>query len=168
MITDDPAFADAVAAAVEVQLTALPRADIARASWQQFGAIILVPTLDDALPLIDRIAPEHLELASTGADALADKVRNAGAIFIGAYTPEVIGDYLAGPNHVLPTGRTSRFSSGLGVLDFLKRSSLISCSAEGLRALAADTVTLANAEGLQAHAASVTIRLNNVAPDEET
>jgi histidinol dehydrogenase len=168
MITDDSAFADAVAAAVEVQLTALPRADIARASWQQFGAIILVPTLDDALPLIDRIAPEHLELASTGAGALADKVRNAGAIFIGAYTPEVIGDYLAGPNHVLPTGRTSRFSSGLGVLDFLKRSSLISCSAEGLRALAADTVTLANAEGLQAHAASVTIRLNDVAPDEET
>jgi len=168
LITDDPGFADSVAAAVEAQLTNLPRADIARASWQQFGAIILVPAIDAALPLIDRIAPEHLELACRDADALADKVRNAGAIFIGAYTPEVIGDYLAGPNHVLPTGRTSRFSSGLGVLDFLKRSSLISCSAEGLRALGADAVTLANAEGLQAHAASVTIRLNDVAPDEET
>jgi len=168
LITDDPGFADAVAAAVEAQLVALPRADIARASWQQFGAIILVPTLDDALPPIDRIAPEHLELACAGADALADKVRNAGAIFIGAYTPEVIGDYLAGPNHVLPTGRTSRFSSGLSVLDFLKRSSLISCSAEGLQALGADAVTLANAEGLHAHAASVTIRLNDVAADEET
>ena len=168
LITDDPGFADAAAAAVEAQLANLPRADIARASWQQYGAIILVPAIGDALPLIDRIAPEHLELACCGADALADKVRNAGAIFIGAYTPEVIGDYLAGPNHVLPTGRTSRFSSGLGVLDFLKRSSLISCSAEGLRALGADAVTLANAEGMQAHAASVTIRLNDVAPDEET
>lgn len=168
LITDDPGFADAVAAAVEGQLATLPRADIARASWGQFGAIILVPAIDDAVALIDRIAPEHLELACRDADALADKVRNAGAIFIGAYTPEVIGDYLAGPNHVLPTGRTSRFSSGLGVLDFLKRSSLISCSAEGLRALGADAVILANAEGLQAHAASVTIRLNDVAPDEES
>jgi len=166
LITDDPAFADAVAAAVEAQLATLPRAEIARASWDRFGAIILVPTLETALPLIDRIAPEHLELACRDAAALADKVRNAGAIFIGAYTPEVIGDYVAGPNHVLPTGRTSRFSSGLSVLDFLKRSSLISCSAEGLRAIGADAVTLANAEGLQAHARSVTIRLNDGAPDE--
>ncbi|MFB3101815.1 MAG: histidinol dehydrogenase, partial [Alphaproteobacteria bacterium] len=136
--------------------------------WEQFGAIILVPALETAVALIDRIAPEHLELVCDDADALADKVRNAGAIFIGAYTPEVIGDYVAGPNHVLPTGRTSRFSSGLSVLDFLKRSSLISCSAEGLRAIGPDAVTLANAEGLQAHALSVTIRLNDGAPDEGT
>jgi histidinol dehydrogenase len=168
LITDDPDFADAVTAAVEAQLATLPRAGIARASWEQFGAIILVPEIDAAVALIDRIAPEHLELVCADADALADKVRNAGAIFIGAYTPEVIGDYVAGPNHVLPTGRTSRFSSGLGVLDFLKRSSLISCSAEGLRAIGGDAVTLANAEGLQAHAASVTIRLNDVAPDENS
>ena len=168
LITDDPAFADAVAAAVEAQLATLPRADIARASWERFGAIILVPALDAAVALIDRIAPEHLELVCADADALADRVRNAGAIFIGAYTPEVIGDYVAGPNHVLPTGRTSRFSSGLGVLDFLKRSSLISCSAEGLRAIGGAAVTLANAEGLQAHARSVTIRLNDVAPDENS
>ncbi len=166
LITDDRLFADAVAAAVEGHLSNLPRAEIARASWQQYGAIIDVPDLDAALPLIDRIAPEHLELACRDAEALADKVRNAGAIFIGAYTPEVIGDYVAGPNHVLPTGRTSRFSSGLSVLDFLKRSSLISCSADGLRAIGPDAVTLANAEGLQAHALSVTIRLNDGAPDE--
>lgn len=166
LITDDPAFADGVMAAVESYLVNLPRAEIARASWDQHGAIILVPSLDGAVPLIDRIAPEHLELACTNAEDLADKVRNAGAIFIGAYTPEVIGDYVAGPNHVLPTGRASRFSSGLSVLDFLKRSSLISCSADGLRALGPAAVTLANAEGLQAHALSVTIRLNDGAPDE--
>jgi histidinol dehydrogenase len=166
LMTDDTAFADAVAAAVEAHLLNLPRANIARASWQRFGAIILVPALDAAVPLIDRIAPEHLELACAGAEALADKVRNAGAIFIGAYTPEVIGDYIAGPNHVLPTGGTARFSSGLGVLDFMKRSSLISCSADGLRAIGPDAVTLANAEGLQAHALSVTIRLNTGAPDD--
>ncbi len=166
LITDDAAFADAVAAAVESHLATLPRADIARASWERFGAIILVPDLESAVPLIDRLAPEHLELACADAEALADKVRNAGAIFIGAYTPEVIGDYVAGPNHVLPTGRTSRFSSGLSVLDFLKRSSLISCSADGLRAIGPDAVTLANAEGLQAHALSVTIRLNSGAPDD--
>ncbi len=160
LITDDTGFADAVVAAVEGHLAVLPRAEIARASWEQYGAVIVVPDLDAAVPLIDRIAPEHLELACADADALADQVRNAGAIFIGAYTPEVIGDYVAGPNHVLPTGRTSRFSSGLSVLDFLKRSSLISCSAEGLRAIGGDAVTLANAEGLQAHALSVTIRQN--------
>jgi histidinol dehydrogenase len=166
LITDDAGFADAVAAAVESHLSTLPRAEIARASWEQFGAIILVPALDAAIALIDRIAPEHLELACADAESLADKVRNAGAIFIGAYTPEVIGDYIAGPNHVLPTGRTSRFSSGLSVLDFLKRSSLISCSADGLRAIGPDAVTLANAEGLQAHALSVTIRLDTGAPDD--
>jgi len=166
LITDNAEFADAVAAAVEGHLSTLPRAEIARASWQQYGAIILVPALEAAIALVDRIAPEHLELACADAEALADKVRNAGAIFVGAYTPEVIGDYVAGPNHVLPTGRTSRFSSGLGVLDFLKRSSLISCSADGLRAIGPDAVTLANAEGLQAHALSVTIRLYTGAPDE--
>ena len=168
LITDDAAFADAVMAAVDSHLSFLPRADIARASWERYGAIILVPSLEAAVPLIDRIAPEHLELACRGAEALANAVRNAGAIFIGAYTPEVIGDYVAGPNHVLPTGRTSRFSSGLSVLDFLKRSSLISCSAEGLRAIGPAAVTLANAEGLQAHALSVQIRLNEGAADEGT
>ena len=167
LITDDGVFADAVAAAVDGHLSNLPRADIARASWQQYGAIILVPTIADAIPLIDRIAPEHLELACRDAEALADKVRNAGAIFIGAYTPEVIGDYVAGPNHVLPTGRTSRFSSGLSVLDFLKRSSLVSCSVEGLRAIGPAAVTLANAEGLQAHALSVKIRLNDGPSDDD-
>ena len=166
LITDDAAFADAVATAVDSHLSTLPRADIARASWQKYGAIILVPNLEAALPLIDQIAPEHLELTCAGAEAIAEKVRNAGAIFIGAYTPEVIGDYVAGPNHVLPTGRTSRFSSGLSVLDFLKRSSLISCSADGLRAIGPAAITLANAEGLQAHALSVSIRLNDGAPDE--
>jgi histidinol dehydrogenase len=167
LITDDVAFADAVMAAVDSHLLTLPRADIARESWDQYGAIILVPDIAAALPLIDRIAPEHLELACRDAEALADKVRHAGAIFIGAYTPEVIGDYVAGPNHVLPTGRTSRFSSGLSVLDFLKRSSLISCSAEGFREIGPAAVTLANAEGLQAHALSVAIRLNDGAPDDE-
>ena len=166
LITDDPGFADAVEAALEAHLATLPRAEIARASWQRFGAVIVVPALAAAVPLIDRIAPEHLELACADADALADQVRNAGAIFIGAYTPEVIGDYVAGPNHVLPTGGTARFSSGLGVLDFMKRSSLISCSVDGLRALGPDAVTLANAEGLAAHALSVTIRLNDGAADE--
>ena len=166
LITDDAAFADAVTQAVEGHLATLPRAEIARASWQRYGAIILVPDLDAAIPLVDRIAPEHLELACADADRLADQICNAGAIFIGAYTPEVIGDYVAGPNHVLPTGRTSRFSSGLSVLDFLKRSSLVSCSAEGLRAIGHSAVTLANAEGLHAHALSVTVRLNPPAPED--
>jgi histidinol dehydrogenase len=144
---------------VEEQLKALPRTAIARASWESHGAIIIVARLDDALPLIDRIAPEHLELAVADPDALAARVRNAGAIFLGRYTPEAIGDYLAGPNHVLPTARSARFSSGLSVLDFMKRSSLVSCDAAALAAIGPAAVRLAEAEGLHAHARSVALRL---------
>jgi histidinol dehydrogenase len=162
LITDDAAFADAVEAAVDRHLQALPRVEIARQSWQDFGAVITVPDLDVALALVDRIAPEHLELAGARPRGLADRIRNAGAIFIGDYTPEAVGDYVAGPNHVLPTGRTARFSSGLGVLDFMKRSSIIECSPEGLRAIGPFARTLAGAEGLDAHALSVAFRLDGV------
>jgi histidinol dehydrogenase len=160
LITDDAALVDAVEAAIENELIRLPRAKVAAASWRDFGAAILVRDLDEALPLVDAIAPEHLEIAATDAEALAGRVRNAGAIFIGAHTPEAIGDYVAGSNHVLPTARSARFSSGLGVLDFMKRTSILKCGPEQLRALADAAVTLAHAEGLDGHARSVTIRLN--------
>ncbi len=160
LVTDDEAFAAAVAGAVEIQLDGLPRAAIARASWRDHGAIIIVGSLGDAPALIDRIAPEHLELAVERPDALAASVRNAGAIFLGRYTPEAVGDYTAGPNHVLPTARSARFSSGLGVLDFLKRSSIIACDAASLAAIGPAAMALAEAEGLHAHARSISIRLN--------
>jgi histidinol dehydrogenase len=160
LITDSAAFADAVEAAVDRHLQSLPRVEIARQSWQDFGAVITVADFDAALALIDRIAPEHLELAGNQPRKLADRIRNAGAIFIGDHTPEAIGDYVAGPNHVLPTGRTARFSSGLGVLDFMKRTSIIECSAAGLQAIGPLARTLARAEGLDAHALSVAIRLD--------
>jgi histidinol dehydrogenase len=160
LITDDAGLADAVANAVDSQLKMLPRAAAAGASWRDFGAIILVPQLADAVPLSDRIAPEHLEIAAADADALAARIRNAGAIFIGAHTPEAIGDYVAGSNHVLPTARSARFSSGLGVLDFMKRTSLLKCGPEQLRALGPAAIALGEAEGLTAHARSVAIRLN--------
>jgi histidinol dehydrogenase len=160
LITDDAALADAVARAVESQLKTLPRADVAGASWRDFGAIILVPKLADAVALADRIAAEHLEIVSADADALAARIRNAGAIFIGAHTPEAIGDYVAGSNHVLPTARSARFSSGLGVLDFMKRTSLLKCGPDQLRALGPAAIALGEAEGLSAHARSVSIRLN--------
>ncbi|MBY0430028.1 MAG: histidinol dehydrogenase, partial [Rhodospirillales bacterium] len=160
LITDDTAFAQAVTEAVESHLRTLPRAEIARESWDRHGAIILVPSLEACAPLIDRIAPEHLELAVTDPDALAAKVRNAGAIFLGRYTPEAVGDYIGGPNHVLPTARSARFSSGLGVLDFLKRTTLLGCDARSLRAIGPAAVTLAKAEGLGAHGLSIAIRLN--------
>jgi len=159
LITDDAGFADAVAAEVEKQLQVLPRTAIARESWAAHGAIITIGTLDEAVALIDRVAPEHLELAVADPDALAAKVRNAGAIFLGRYTPEAVGDYLAGPNHVLPTARSARFSSGLSVLDFMKRSSLIACTAEALAVIGPAAVRLAQAEGLDAHAQSVALRL---------
>ena len=159
LITDSPAFADRVSAAVERHLESLPRADIARESWETLGAVIVVDSLPGAVPLIDRIAPEHLELAMDGADTLAASVRHAGAIFIGRHVPEAIGDYIGGPNHVLPTSRTARFASGLGVLDFMKRTSTIKGDADALRAVGPDAVTLATAEGLDAHALSVGIRL---------
>jgi len=160
LITDDRTLADHVAAAVESQLKTLARAKIAGASWQGFGAIIEVPKLDDAIALVDRLAPEHLEIAAADADKLAARIRNAGAIFIGAHTPEAIGDYVAGSNHVLPTARSARFSSGLGVLDFMKRTSLLKCGPEQLRALGPAAIALGEAEGLTAHARSVAIRLN--------
>lgn len=160
LITDDADFADAVEAAVLRRLETLPRKDIAAASWEQHGAIILVPSLDHAVALVDRVAPEHLELAVADPEGLADKISNAGAIFLGRYTPEAIGDYIAGPNHVLPTSRSARFSSGLGVLDFMKRTSLVACDAASLAEIGGSAVTLAEAEGLQAHARSIDIRLN--------
>ncbi len=159
LVTDDPAFADAVLEALERHLISLPRAAIAGASWRDHGAVIVVPALADAVPLIDRIAPEHLALAIEDAEGIAFRVRNAGSIFLGRHTPEALGDYVAGPNHVLPTGRSARFSSGLGVFDFVKRTSLIGCDASGLRTLGPAAITLAEAEGLHAHALSVAIRL---------
>ena len=160
LITDDHALAEQVAASVERQLSTLPRKDIAGASWRDYGAIIEVASLPDALPLVDRLAAEHLEIMAVDADALAARVRNAGAIFIGQYTPEAIGDYVGGSNHVLPTARSARFSSGLGVLDFMKRTSILKCDAGSLRTLGPHAITLGQTEGLAAHARSVSIRLN--------
>ena len=160
LMTDDAALASAVEQAVLAQLKTLPRAEIARRSWEDFGAVLLVSDLEAAIPLVDRIAPEHLEIITADPDALSAKIRNAGAIFLGGHTPEAIGDYVGGPNHVLPTARSARFSSGLGVVDFMKRTSLLKCSPDALRALAPAATQLAEAEGLQAHGRSVTIRLN--------
>jgi histidinol dehydrogenase len=160
LMTDDATLAEAVERAIAAQIAQLPRGKIAAASWRDFGAIILVDDLDQAIPLIDAIAPEHLELAAEAGDELAPRIRNAGAIFIGAHTPEAIGDYVAGSNHVLPTARSARYSSGLGVLDFMKRTSILKCGPEQLRALGAAAITLGTAEGLDAHARSISIRLN--------
>ena len=160
LITDSAAFAQDVAEAVDRQLATLPRGEIARESWDAFGAIITVSSLEETPELIDRIAPEHLEIATDEPEALMDRIRNAGAIFLGRYTPEVIGDYVAGPNHVLPTARSARFSSGLGVLNFMKRSSILKLDADGLRKLGPSAITLAKAEGLDAHGRSVSIRMN--------
>ncbi len=160
LITDDAALADAVEKAVTAQLTTLPRGAVAGASWRDFGAIILVRNLDDAIPLVDALAPEHLEIETADPERLAAKIRNAGAIFLGAHTPEAIGDYVAGSNHVLPTARSARFSSGLGVLDFMKRTSILKCGPEQLAALGPAAIALGEAEGLDAHARSVAIRLN--------
>jgi len=160
LITDAAALAGEVEKAVEAQLKTLPRAGIAGASWRDFGAIIMVPKLTDAVALADQLAPEHLEIVAANAETLAAKIRNAGAIFVGAHTPEAVGDYVAGSNHVLPTARSARFSSGLGVLDFMKRTSLLKCGPEQLRALGPAAVALGEAEGLTAHARSVAIRLN--------
>jgi histidinol dehydrogenase len=160
LITDDAALAAAVERAVEGQLTTLPRRAVAAASWKEFGAIILVPRLQEALPLVDAIAPEHLEIIAADAEQLSAGIRNAGAIFLGAHTPEAIGDYVGGSNHVLPTARSARFSSGLGVLDFMKRTSILKCSPDALGALGPAAIALGKAEGLDAHARSVAIRLN--------
>jgi histidinol dehydrogenase len=160
LITDDNSLAAAVEQAVESQLTTLPRSAVARASWRDYGAIILVPALDAAIPLVDAIAPEHLEIETGDPERLAGKIRNAGAIFLGAHTPEAIGDYVAGSNHVLPTARSARFSSGLGVLDFMKRTSIVKCGPDQLNALAEAAMALGEAEGLVAHVRSIAIRLN--------
>jgi histidinol dehydrogenase len=159
LFTDDVAFAEAVAAAVDRQIDTLQTGATARASWDANGAIVLVARLLDAAPLIDRLAPEHLELAVANPEPLFAAVRHAGSIFLGRHTPEAIGDYLGGPNHVLPTGRRARFSSGLSVLDFMKRTSFLGCTAESLEKLGPAAVALADAEGLPAHARSVSLRL---------
>jgi histidinol dehydrogenase len=160
LITDSKALAGDVAAAVEGQLATLPRRAIAAASWRDFGAIIHVPDLPSAIPLIDRLAPEHLEIMARDEAALSGQVRNAGAIFLGGHTPEAIGDYVGGSNHVLPTARSARYASGLGVLDFMKRTSVLKCGPEQLRALGPAAMALGQAEGLDAHARSIAIRLN--------
>ena len=160
LITDDAAFADHVAAAAAAQIAVLPRKDIAEKSWNNYGAIIVVRRLDDAAPLADAIAPEHLEIATADPEDFSKKVRHAGAIFLGRHTPEAMGDYIAGPNHVLPTSRTARFSSGLSVLDYMKRTTLLGLDARSMAILGPEAVTLAEAEGLEAHARSIVARLN--------
>ena len=160
LVTDSARLAADVERAVEAQLATLPRAAIARASWEDFGAVIKVAKLDDAVELANAIAAEHLEIMTADAEGLSKKVRNAGAIFLGAHTPEAIGDYVGGSNHVLPTARSARFSSGLGVLDFMKRTSILRCGPDQLRALGPAAMTLGQAEGLDAHSRSVGLRLN--------
>src|SRR5262245_13416599 len=160
LITDDAMLAAEVEIAVEAQLARLPRAEIARASWSEFGAIILVEQLDDAVALIDLVAPEHLEIQARDAERIATRIRNTGAIFLGPHTPEAVGDYIAGSNHVLPTARSARFSSGLGVLDFMKRTSILKCGPDQLAKLGPAAIALGEAEGLDAHARSVAMRLN--------
>ncbi|PBC19224.1 MULTISPECIES: histidinol dehydrogenase [unclassified Mesorhizobium] len=160
LITDDPALGKAVEQAVERQLQTLPRGETAAASWRDFGAVIEVATIEAALPLVDRIAAEHVELAIDDAEGFLSRMRNAGAVFLGRHTPEAIGDYVGGSNHVLPTARSARFSSGLSVLDFVKRTSILKLGPEQLRVLAPAAIALAKAEGLDAHGRSVAIRLN--------
>jgi histidinol dehydrogenase len=160
LITTDETLGMAVEQAVERQLQQLPREAIARESWETYGAVIIVKTLDDATPLVDAIAPEHLELAVENPEALFDKIHNAGAVFLGHHTPEAVGDYVAGCNHVLPTARSARFSSALSVLDFMKRTSILKCGAEQLREIGEAAMILAEEEGLGAHAKSIRLRLN--------
>lgn len=165
LITDDAGLAERVAQAVDGMLATLPKKDIAGQSWRDFGAIIVVPRLEDAPALVNRLAPEHLELAVAEPGPLAERIRNAGAIFLGRHTPEAIGDYVGGPNHVLPTSRSARFSSGLGVLDFMKRTTLLRCDAASLGELGPTAIRLAEAEGLDAHARSISIRMNAARPE---
>jgi histidinol dehydrogenase len=160
LITDSAALADEVERAVQSQLSTLPRAQIARASWNHFGAVIVVKNLGEAADLANAIAAEHLEIMTSDPESLAAQIRNAGAIFLGPHTPEAIGDYVGGSNHVLPTARSARFSSGLSVLDFMKRTSILKCGPDQLRALGPAAMTLGEAEGLEAHARSVGLRLN--------
>ena len=160
LITDNAVFADAVAAAVLAELPTLPRSAIAGASWNAHGAVIVVDAWNQAAALVNRLAPEHLQLMLRDPDAVFAQVRHAGAVFLGAFCPEAIGDYVAGPNHVLPTGRSARFASGLSVFDFLKRTTYVSATQAALNAVGPAAVALAEAEGLQAHARSIALRLN--------
>ena len=162
LVTDDAGFGGAVAAAVEGLLTRLERREIAAASWRDFGAVITVAGWDEALELAARIAPEHLQICTSDAETLAAEVRHAGAIFIGAFTPEAIGDYVGGPNHVLPTARSARFSSGLSVIDFMKRTTVARMTPAALKAIGPAAVRLARAEGLEAHGLSVQRRLDRL------
>jgi histidinol dehydrogenase len=166
LITDDAVFADRVADAAQRQIALLPRKDIASKSWNDYGAIVVVKALDDAAPLADAFAPEHLEIATDNPEAFSKKVRHAGAIFLGRHTPEAMGDYIAGPNHVLPTSRTARFSSGLSVLDYMKRTTLLGLDAASINAIGPAALTLAEAEGLDAHARSIAARLNRKTDQE--
>jgi histidinol dehydrogenase len=160
LITDDAGFADRVAASAERALALLPRREIASRSWHDYGGIIVVNNLAEAPALSDRFAPEHLEIATADPEILLRQVRHAGAIFLGRNTPEAMGDYIAGPNHVLPTSRAARFSSGLSVLDFMKRTTLLSLDEAAINRLGPDAIILAEAEGLEAHARSIAARLN--------
>ncbi len=160
LITDSAQLANAVEEAVYRQLKTLERSEIASASWRDYGVVVTVPDLEKGMAIANRFAPEHLEILTGEPDILLDHVRNAGAVFLGRYTPEAIGDYVGGSNHVLPTARSARFSSGLSVLDFVKRTSVLRCGADQLAAIGPAAVTLAGSEGLQAHARSVSIRMN--------
>jgi histidinol dehydrogenase len=162
LITTDEAFGRAVAAAVDKRLQTLERRAIAGASWRDFGAVVVVEDLEQAAALSDRIAPEHLELCVADPDALLERITHAGAVFLGHWTPEAIGDYVGGPNHVLPTARSARFSSGLSVLDFMKRTTLAKMTPEALRAIGPAAETLATSESLQAHGLSVRARLDRL------
>ncbi len=159
LLTDDAALADDVAAAVDALIPTLGRAAIAGASWRDHGAIVLLRNLDEAPALVDRLAPEHLQLVTGDPDALMARVRHAGSVFLGHATPEAVGDYVGGPNHVLPTGRTARYASGLAVHDFMKRTTFLAADDRALAAIGPAAVLLAEAEGLDAHARSVSHRL---------
>ena len=162
LITDSAAFGQAVASAVEARLEMLERSGIAGKSWHDYGAVITVRSLEEAVPLTNRIAPEHLEIQTADAEQLSEQVRHAGAIFLGAYTPEAIGDYVGGPNHVLPTARSARFSSGLSVLDFMKRTTIARMTPNALKAIGPAAETLARSESLEAHGLSVSARLERL------
>ncbi|MEC7972886.1 MAG: histidinol dehydrogenase [Pseudomonadota bacterium] len=161
LITDNENFAEKVLTSVENILSSLQRSEIARASWENQGAVIIVDSLAEVPELVDLIAPEHLELAVEKPEKMMQQIKHAGAIFLGCYTPEAIGDYVAGPNHVLPTDRTARFSSGLSVFDFIKRTTFVKCDLQGLKKIGPPAITLAQAEGLPAHAESIKVRLNS-------
>ena len=160
LITDSPRMADAVAAAVAAEIPTLPRAAIAGAAWENYGAIILVRDWEEGCALVDRLAPEHLQIMTVDPEKKFARIRHAGAVFLGAFTPEAVGDYVAGPNHVLPTGRTARFASGLSVFDFLKRTTWIAATSAGLSRVGPAAIALAEAEGLHAHARSIALRLD--------